>query len=46
MKTREILWIVVGMPILFFIIFFLIDVGVAMFKRLDRFLEVVSGGEE
>jgi len=46
METREILWIVVGMPVLFFIIFFLIDMGATMFKRLDRFIGVISGGKK
>lgn len=46
MSRSDVLKLLVALPIVFFIFYFLIDVGLSMFKRLDKFLGVISGGKE
>ena len=46
MSRSDIFKLLVAVPIVFFIFYFLIDVGFSMFKRLDKFLGVIPGGKE
>ena len=46
MSRSDILKLLVAIPIVFFIFYFLIDVGLTMFKRLDTFLGVIPSGKE